>query len=134
MAYRLAADLVLIVHAAFIAFVVGALVAIVLGWWWGWKWVGNRWFRGAHLFCIAYVIAEAWLKIDCPLTVWENDLRLRGGQETYEAAGFIAHWLHRMIFFSAPPWVFTVCYTVFGLLVVAMMVLAPPRWRNARGD
>ena len=132
MVYRLAADLVLIIHAAFIAFVVIALIAIVLGWWRDWKWVRNRWFRGAHLLCIAYVVGEAWLAIDCPLTVWENDLRLRGGQEAYEAAGCIAHWLHRLIFFAAPPWIFTVSYTIFGLLVVAMMVLAPPRWRRLR--
>jgi hypothetical protein len=66
------------------------------------------------------------------LTIWENHLRIRGGQEPYEAAGCIAHWLHRCIFFEARPWVFTTCYTIFGLLVVAMMLLAPPRWRKRR--
>jgi hypothetical protein len=132
MPYRLAADLVLMIHAAFIAYVVGALVATMLGWWRGWRWIRNPWFRGSHLLCIAYVVLEAWLDMDCPLTVWENSLRLRAGQETYESAGCIAHWLHRLIFFRASPWVFTTCYTLFGLLVVAMMVLAPPQWKADR--
>ena len=31
------------------------------------------------------------------------------------------------IFFDAEPWVFTVCYTAFGLLVAATWWFAPPR-------
>jgi hypothetical protein len=130
MGYRLAADLVLVLHTAFIAFVIFALLLTVAGWLRGWRWVRNRWFRGIHLVCIGYVIFEAWLAIACPLTVWEDRLRVAGGEEPYESGGFIAHWLHKAIFFHAAPWVFTTCYTAFGLLVVAMMVLAPPGWRR----
>jgi hypothetical protein len=127
--YRLAADLILILHAAFILFVIFALLLTIAGWVRGWRWVRNRWFRGIHLLFIGYVILEAWIAIPCFLTDWENALRIRGGQNPYEPAGFIAHWLRKVIFYQAKPWIFTTCYTVFGLLVLAMLVLAPPRWR-----
>jgi hypothetical protein len=35
-----------------------------------------------------------------------------------------------LLFFDAEPWVFTVCYTLFGLAVLATFVLAPPRLRK----
>ena len=41
---------------------------------------------------------------------------------------FIGHWAHRLIFYEAEPWVFTVLYVSFGLAVLAAFVLAPPRW------
>ena len=28
------------------------------------------------------------------------------------------------------PWVFTICYTAFGLLVAATLIFCPPRWRR----
>ena len=130
MAYRLAADGVLVLHAGFIAFVLFGLVAIVAGWICGWSWVRNPWFRAAHLAAIAYVVAQAWLHVVCPLTILENKLRVMGGQQPYGNNGFIAYWLHRLIFFEADPWVFTICYTAFGLLVAATLIFCPPRWRR----
>jgi heme A synthase len=130
-ASRLAADLVLIVHASFIAFVVLGLVLVWVGIAAGWQWTRNPWYRTLHLVAIAFVVLQAYLGIVCPLTELENALRLRGGQQAYEPAGFIQHWLHAMIFFTAPSWVFTLCYTLFGLAVVGTLILAPPRW-NAR--
>lgn len=130
---ELAANLVLILHAGFIAFVVLGLVIIWIGITLRWRWVRNPWFRIVHLLCIGYVVLEAWTGMTCPLTEWEDNLRLRAGQSAYEPAGFIADWLHRCIFFTAPPWVFVMCYTLFGLAVLGTLILSPPRWR-AHGD
>jgi hypothetical protein len=124
---RLLSDLILILHTGFIAFVLFGLVVVWLGIALRWQWVRNFYFRAAHLLAIGYVVAQAWLGVACPLTIWENDLRVRGGQSAYGEGGFIAHWLHRLIFFNAEPWVFTTCYTVFGLLVVGTLVFGPPR-------
>lgn len=126
--YALYADGVLVVHAGVIFFVVGGLIAILVGAAVGWRWVRNRWFRIAHLGAIGYVVLQAWLGMTCPLTDWENQLRRHAGQSGYGDQGFIAHWLHRLIFFDAEPWVFTLAYTLFGLAVVATFWWAPPRW------
>ena len=135
--YRAAADLVLVAHTAFIAFVLLGLVLTWMGIFFGWNWVRGFWFRAAHLLAIAFVVFQAYFAIVCPLTIWENQLRVAGGQEAYGERGFIHHHLHNLIFFDAPGWVFTLCYTLFGLLVVGTLVLAPPRrprWPRARAD
>lgn len=128
--YRVTADLVLIVHTAFIAFVVLGLVLIWVGYFLGWSWTRQLTFRVVHLLGIGYVVLQAYAGMVCPLTSLENFLRVQAGQNPYGDAGFIAHWLHQIIFFSAPPWVFTICYTAFGLLVVGTLYFAPPQRRR----
>ena len=122
------ADLVLVAHAAFIAFVVGAQGLILAGWLRGWNWPRDPVFRVLHLGAIATVVLESWFGITCPLTWLELELRYEtGGPAT--SGGFIAHWLHRIIFYDAPSWVFTFVYTLFGATVVAAFVFYPPRRR-----
>lgn len=128
--YRLLADLVVVVHFAYVAFVIFGLLAVMLGWVLKWNWVRNRWFRGIHLTMILIVVLEAWWGITCPLTEWENDLRKLAGETTHRGA-FIADLVHDLLFFEAEPWVFTACYTVFGAAVLGTMFLVPPRWRSA---
>lgn len=124
--YRTLADSVLIVHVSFVAFVVVGLLLILVGGACGWRWVRNPWFRVAHLAGIALVIVQAWLGIVCPLTTLEMWLRELGGDDAY-AGTFIAHWLQKLLYYEAPPWVFAVAYTLFGLAVVASWVKVRPR-------
>lgn len=124
---RLLADLVVVVHAAFVGFVVFGMVAIVLGLVLRWAWVRNCWFRILHLAAIGVVVGQSVVGMMCPLTVLENDLRRLAGQEAYPGA-FIGYWAHRLIFFHAEPWVFELGYCLFGLAVVIALVVAPPRW------
>jgi uncharacterized protein DUF2784 len=121
------ADIILLLHAGFIAFVVFGLLLILLGGVLHWRWVRNRWFRGAHFTAIALVVLQAWFGIVCPLTTLESHLRRQAGQPVYEL-GFIADHVRRLIFFEAPGWVFSLCYTAFGLLVLAGLWLVPPKW------
>lgn len=129
--YRLLADLVLLVHAAIVVFVVAGLILIVLGGWRGWGWVRNPWFRLAHVLAIGVVVAQSWLGRICPLTDLEMALRQRAGLATYPG-GFFAHWVEVLLYYRAPGWVFTLCYTLFGLLVLASWYIVRPR--PFRGD
>ena len=124
--YRLLADVVVLCHAAYVTFVVLGLALILVGGWWGWSWVRNFWFRIVHLGMITIVVIESLFQITCPLTVWEEALRRRAG-ETVQSGAFIARWAHELMFFDADPWVFTVAYCLFGLLVVLGLWLVPPR-------
>jgi hypothetical protein len=110
----LLADLILVVHLAFVVFVVGGLPMIWIGAAAGWHWVRNFWIRIAHLGAIVFVAAEALAGIWCPLTVWEDALRGAHGDK-----GFVARWIHRVLYYDFPPWVFTVAYAGFALLVAA---------------
>ena len=128
----LAADGVLLLHALFVGFVVGGLVAVLVGGGRGWAWVRNPWFRAAHLISIGVVAAQAWLGIVCPLTTLEMALRERAGDAVYPGA-FIGHWLERLLYYRAPVWVFAAAYTAFGALVAASWFWIRPRRFAARG-
>lgn len=119
------ADLVLVVHAGFVGFVVIGQALILVGLVLRWGWVRNFRFRLAHLVCIVFVTVQTWAGLPCPLTVLENDLRARAGEAGYER-GFIAHWLHELIFYDAPQRTFALAYTTFGLVVVATWVFGRP--------
>jgi len=112
------ADILLVTHFAFVMFVVLGLVLILFGKRLRWNWVHNPWFRIVHLCAIGVVVLESWFRIVCPFTKWEMGLRQRVGEPGYPGS-FIAHWLDRLLYYQAPDWVFTVCYTFFGLMVIA---------------
>jgi 4-amino-4-deoxy-L-arabinose transferase-like glycosyltransferase len=111
------ADAILVIHLLFVCFVVLGFALILLGMWAKWAWTRNRAFRLTHLAAIAIVVAQAWFDRICPLTAWENRLRELAGQSGYSET-FIQHWLHKILFYQAEPWVFTTVYTVFGILVL----------------
>jgi len=130
MPYQLLADAVLVAHFAVVVFVVGGLLAIFIGNSRGWRWVNGLLFRVAHLLAIGVVVLQAWLGRLCPLTILELWLRERAGQAAFEGS-FVQHWLERLLYFDLPLWMFTVAYTLFGLLVLMSWFLFPPRRRTA---
>jgi hypothetical protein len=125
--YRILADVTVVAHAAYVAFVVFGLVAILLGAARGWGWVRNFWFRAVHFLAIAVVAAEALLGIACPLTTLENDLRQQAG-EAVESGSFIGRLAHDLLFYDAPQWIFSVLHVVFAVVVLVTLILVPPRW------
>lgn len=123
----IAADLVLVLHFAFASFVVGGWIATLHGWRRGWQWTRAFGWRVTHLGATGIVALLSIFDITCPLTTLESWLRVRGGDSAYAAPGCIAHWVQRVLFFDIAPWIFTVMYAVFALLVLATFVLYPPQ-------
>lgn len=123
--HTLAADVILVMHFAFVLFVVGGLALIWIGVAANWQCVRNPRFRVAHLAAIVVVAGEALLGITCPLTLWEDALRSSGSAASPQS--FVARWVHRLLFYSAPEWLFAVLYIAFALLVAATYCLVPPR-------
>ena len=126
MPYQLLADIILVLHFAVVLFVVGGLMAVLVGNWLGWRWVNNLWFRLAHLAAIGYVVVQSWFGITCPLTTLESWLREQAGLPSYSES-FIEHWVQGLLFYQAPFWVFALVYTVFGALVLLSWWFYPPR-------
>ena len=128
-AYQLLADLVLMLHVALVVFVVGGLVAIVVGNLLRKPWANRLGFRLAHLAAIAVVVAESWFGVVCPLTSVEMWLRKQAHQTAYTGS-FIEHWVQRALYYEAPAWVFTTVYSLFGLAVAAAWWYFPPRLKR----
>jgi hypothetical protein len=132
--YRFAADLVLYLHLTFVAFVIFGLILIYTGHFLGWTWIRNGWFRLTHLAAIGVVVLQAWLGMICPLTMLEMWLRSKAGDAVYPGA-FVAHWVQRILYYDAPAWVFALCYTIFGALVLASWFWIRPRpIRTSKGE
>ncbi|WP_108124785.1 DUF2784 domain-containing protein [Saccharospirillum mangrovi] len=120
------ANVVLLLHVSFVAFVVVGLALVYVGYFFDWHWVRSRVFRLVHLAAIGYVVVQSWLGVICPLTVLEMKLRASAGLDTYNGS-FIQHWLQSLLYYSAPDWVFILVYSLFGALVAFSWWLVRPR-------
>jgi len=124
--YQNLADLVLLLHALFVVFVIVALILTIVGGYRRWPWIRNWWFRLTHLIGIVIVVALSWVGVLCPLTSLEMWLRGQSGGVQYNGS-FIQYWLERFLFYNASEWVFVAVYTVFGLLIIITWIRFPPQ-------
>ena len=126
--YRLLAHIVLLIHFAFVAFVVLGLLIIWLGCFLRWRFVRNFYFRAAHILSMAIVLMESLFDYECPLTIWEIGLRKRGGQIVYEDTTFMQDWIHKIMFFEPDnPSIFTIIYTCFFAVLVLSFIFVRPK-------
>jgi hypothetical protein len=85
--YRIAADLVVALHFAFITFVIlGGFVA--------WRWPRVAWLHVPIALWGALIEFAGWI---CPLTPLENALRRSAGDAGY-AGGFIEHYVIPVVY------------------------------------
>ena len=110
MLFRLAADAVIVVHAAFVAFVVlgGALVA---------RWPRLVWAHVPAAVWGAFIEFAGWI---CPLTPLENELRYRGGLTRYEG-DFVEQYLLPILY---PEHLSRNVQFVLGALVIVVNAAA----------
>lgn len=124
--YGVLADLLAAVHVAYIAYVLVGEGFILVGWRRGWKWARNFWFRATHLLAIGIVVVEGAVGVRCPLTVWEEWLRVKAGQPV-TGQTFVGRLLHAILFYEdTPQWVFTALHTGFGAIVLVTLFLCRP--------
>jgi len=108
--YRIAADLLVILHLAFIVFVLlGGLLVI-------------KWPRMAilHLPAVAWAVLLELNGWGCPLTPWEQQLRQLAGEPGY-TGGFIAHYLTPVLY---PPGLDHPTQVTLAVIVILVNVLA----------
>jgi Protein of Unknown function (DUF2784) len=126
--YGFLADAMVAAHVGYVAFVVLGQVAIVIGAGLKREWARNPWFRGLHLLAIGIVVLEEFMGWRCPLTVWEEQLRVLGGQAV-EGGTFMGRFLHDLLFIDDvwPTKAIQVLHVAFGALVFQALVMCPPR-------
>jgi hypothetical protein len=108
MLYRLLADLVLVVHAAFVAFVMLGGVAVL-------RWPRMAWL---HLPVALWGAGIEFLGGICPLTPLENRWRQLAGDQGY-AGGFVEHYIVALLY---PDGLTRSIQVALGLLVVVVNV------------
>ncbi len=110
MTFRIAADTVLLLHAAFVAFVVVGGFAV-------WRWRRLAWLHVPAAAWGALVELCAW---PCPLTPLESRLRRAAGETGY-AGGFIEHHLVPLLY---PPGLDPPTQLALGVGVLVVNALA----------
>ncbi|MBI4537421.1 MAG: DUF2784 domain-containing protein [candidate division NC10 bacterium] len=120
MPYQLLADALVLVHLAFVVFVVAG--GLLVFW--------RPWLRWVHLPAAAWGALIEFIGWICPLTPWEVALRLKAGQTSY-AGGFVEHYLLPVLY---PEELTPGVQVVLGLLVVgANATIYSFVWRRRRG-
>ena len=109
MLYRVAADLLVLLHLLFIIFVVAGGFTVF-------KWHWMAWFHVPAAFWGAMIEFRGWI---CPLTPLENTLRKLAGEEGY-SEGFIEHYILQVVY---PPGLTRDLQMTLGTLVVVINVL-----------
>jgi hypothetical protein len=132
-AFGLVADVIVSVHLCYVGFTIGGEICILLGGPLRWRWVRNLGFRIAHLASVVLVAVEALAGAQCPLTVWEFQLRVLAGQRVEGQISFIARLVRSIIFYNFPAWVFLAAYVGFAVLVGLSLLLVPPVRRSRAG-
>lgn len=106
MLFRLLADVIVVVHLAFVVFVVlGGLLVL--------RWPGVAWLHLPAATWGALIEFRGWV---CPLTPLEVALRRRGGEEGY-AGGFVEHYILPILY---PQDLTRELQVVLGTLVVLL--------------
>jgi hypothetical protein len=127
--YGYAADALVGIHLAYVAYVVLGQLAIIVAAPFRWQWARNPWFRFTHFAAIAYVAYEEFAGIRCPLTVWEEQLRALGGQSVDVGQTFMGRMFHDLLFYpDTPHVVFAVGHVAMAVLVLQGLIMYPPRW------
>ena len=110
MIYRALADLVLVVHLAFVLFVVlGGLLVL--------KSPRAAWLHVPAAIWGVLIEYTGWI---CPLTPLENSFRARGGEAGY-SGGFIEHYIQPLLY---PAGLTRSTQVVLGSLVLVLNLTA----------
>jgi hypothetical protein len=126
----LLADLLAALHLAVVLFVILGQAAILVGGILHWRWVRDMRFRLLHLAVIVFVAVQGMFDRICPLTIWENELRERAGQEGLEGT-FVGRLARDILFVDVPQRTLNRYYVAFALIVLASFWMVKPRRRAA---
>lgn len=119
MLWGLVADAILVVHLGFVLFgLLGGLLVL--------------WKRGILLLQLptaAWAIFVELTGRGCPLTGWEQQLRLRAGEAGY-SVGFVEHYLLPLLY---PDWLtLPVQYVLAGVVLIVNLAVYAWVWRSWR--
>jgi len=115
MMYHWLADVVVLIHGAFVAFVIlGEFIAL--------RW---RWLVWVHLPAAIWGVLIEYAGWICPLTPLENALRARAGESGY-SGDFIEHYILRALYphglTPATRWILGSIALVVNIIAYALLI------------
>jgi hypothetical protein len=121
---NMAADLVLLVHALWVIFMVGGIVFTFAAWFRKSLFEWAR-FRTAHLLGLLFTASMGIFGWNCPLTNLESALRSEGSKAAYPGS-FLAYYLDKVVYWEITQSTITALTIVLALFVVVTYLVRPP--------
>ena len=127
MSHKIFADAIIVVHFLYILFMLlGFLLTIYavlfrekfFDWWL---------FRSFHLLGIFYVASLSILGKYCPLTILENELRLRDEISSVYSGSFIIHYLEKLVYPDVNPLVIQIPTVFLAIFTIVVFIVRPPK-------
>jgi len=127
MAYKIFADTIIVVHFLFILFMLFGFLLTLYAVFFREKFFDWWLFRSLHLLGIFYVVSLSILGKYCPLTLLENQLRLRYEAYSVYSGSFIVHYLERLVYPDVNPLVIQIPTVFIAIFTIVMFIVKPPK-------
>lgn len=126
MIYEVLADIIVVMHFAWILFILTGFILTITGFWW--KKFFDKWlFRTIHLGCVLYLsILDIMGGKPCPLTIWENILRAKYDPNLTYPGSFIAHYIGKLVYPDINPSILLISYIFIYVFTIIIFIVKPP--------
>ncbi len=126
MLYKILADIIVVMHFAWILFMLVGFIFTIAGFFW--KRFFDRWlFRTVHLLGIIYVSLLVIMGKYCPLTILENTLRQKYDPELTYTGSFMIHYIERLVYPDINPLIIQIPTTFIAVFSILAFIIKPPQ-------
>ena len=125
MLYKILADTIVVIHFAWILFMLLGFILTLYGFFWR-KFFDKWLFRILHLCGIIYVGLLTLLGQYCPLTIVENTLRSQYDTGLRYPGSFIIHYVEKLVYPDVNPRIILIPTILIALFTIMVFIFEPP--------
>jgi len=126
MSYKILADAIIVVHFLFILFMLLGFLLTAYALVFRQKFFDRWLFRSLHLLGIFYVASLSIMGKYCPLTILENELRLKYEASSAYCGYFTVHYLERLVYPDINPLVIQIPTVFLAIFTIVVFIIRPP--------
>ncbi|MBA7475579.1 hypothetical protein ES707_10951 [subsurface metagenome] len=127
MSHKIFADAIIVVHFLYILFMLLGFLLTGYALFFREKFFDRWLFRLLHLLGIFYVASLSILGKYCPLTILENELRLRYEVSAVYSGSFIVHYLEKLVYPDVNPLVIQIPTVFLAIFTIVVFIVKPPK-------
>ena len=127
MSHKIFADAIIVLHFLYILFMLLGFLLTGYALFFREKFFDRWLFRSLHLLGIFYVASLSILGKYCPLTILENELRLRYEVSLVYSGSFIVHYLERLVYPDVNPLVIQIPTVFLAIFTIVVFIVRPPK-------
>lgn len=127
MSHKIFADAIIVLHFLYILFMLLGFLLTGYALFFRQKFFDWWLFRSLHLLGIFYVVSLSILGKYCPLTILENELRLKHEAYSVYSGSFIIHYLEKLVYPDVNPLVIQIPTVFLAIFTIVVFIIRPPK-------